>query len=116
MWAFLQFVCASLFVSISEGRKVLDSHLTITIHSHQSFSVVHFTCALAPTVIMIVFGSRCVTCDTERAPYSSEMVAEQGCDMPWRAPQEQVSERICEQIVGRPDGGAVGEIAEHRIP
>ena len=27
------------------------------------------------------------------------MVAEHGCDMPWRAPQEQVSERICEQIV-----------------
>ena len=27
------------------------------------------------------------------------MVAEHGCDMPWRAPQEQISERICEQIV-----------------
>ena len=27
------------------------------------------------------------------------MVAGPGCDMPWRAPQEQVSERICEQIV-----------------
>ena len=27
------------------------------------------------------------------------MAAEPGCDIPWRAPQEQVSERICEQIV-----------------
>ena len=27
------------------------------------------------------------------------MVAEHGCDMPWRAPQEQVSWKICEQIV-----------------
>ena len=27
------------------------------------------------------------------------MVAEPGCDMPWRAPQKQVSKRICEQIV-----------------
>ena len=27
------------------------------------------------------------------------MVAEHLCDMPWRAPQEQVSERICERLV-----------------
>ena len=27
------------------------------------------------------------------------MVAEHGCDSPWRAPQEQISERICEQIM-----------------
>ena len=27
------------------------------------------------------------------------MVAEHGCDMPWSAPLEQISERICEQIV-----------------
>ena len=51
---------------------------------------------------MYLRGSRRVTektCDTERTPYPSDMVAEPGCDMPWRAPQEQISERICDQIM-----------------
>ena len=30
---------------------------------------------------------------------NSRMVAEHGCDTPWRAPQERISEKICEQIV-----------------
>ena len=49
-----------------ELRSLSDSHHSITIHTHQLFSVVHFTCALAPTVIMKVidFGSSCLAKET----------------------------------------------------
>ena len=40
------------------------------------------------------------------------MVAEHGCDRPWQAPQEETSEKICEQIVEVHVPQVVGQVLE----
>ena len=68
--------------------------MSLCVHSHILFPVVH----LQPTMILMIdFGSSVTekTCDTERAPYSTEMVAERGMLLP----RERIPERTCEQVV-----------------